>query len=295
LTFDRIFIIEGLATVAVAIVAFFLIVDWPEDAKFLTAEEKELIAYRLANDGNSGVARMDTLNAPALKRIFGDWKIWCATFIYMCVTTTGYATNFFIPTILKEFGWTSNSAQLHTIPVYVVGCFLTLGCAWWSDRIQHRYAFTIGGLSLAVIGYIILLCQGPIKTGIPIGARYMSIFFITSGNYIAQPLAVVWLANNMSGHYKRSFGAALQIGIGNVGGIIGSNIFLANEAPYYKTGYSTGMSLLLLGMVLCSVFYFGMMHENKIRDAGGRDERLSLPEDELKNLGDDHPHFRFNG
>ncbi len=281
-----------------AALGYFLIADWPEDAKFLTSEEKELIAHRLANDGHAAVARMDTLDKPAVKRIFSDWKIWVAVCIYICVTTTGYATNFFIPTILKEFGWTSASAQIHTIPVYAVGTVVTLFCAWWSDRIQHRYAFTIGGITLAVIGYIILLCQGHAgekHNPIPVGVRYMSIFFITSGNYIAQPLAVVWLANNMGGHYKRSFGAALQIGVGNVGGIIGSNIFLSNQAPYYKTGYGTGMGLLVAGAVFCSIFYFGMMRENKIRDAGGRDDRLLLPEAELKNLGDDHPSFRYNG
>jgi hypothetical protein len=129
----------------------------------------------------------------------------------------------------------------------------------------------------------------------PIGIRYMSIFFITSGNYITQPLAVVWLANNMGGHYKRSFGAALQIGIGNVGGIIGSNIYLATEAPYYRTGYGTGMALLLLGGVFCSILYFGMMWENKKRDRGERNDRLLLPKEQLENLGDDHPEFRFNG
>jgi len=77
LILPRIFIIEGLATIAFAILSFFVIVDWPEDAKFLTTEEKALIAYRLANDGNSGVARMDSLTNDALKRIFRDWKIWC--------------------------------------------------------------------------------------------------------------------------------------------------------------------------------------------------------------------------
>ncbi len=214
------------------------------------------------------------------------------------VTTTGYATNFFIPTILNQFGWVASSAQIHTIPVYVVGAVLTLFCAWWSDRIQHRYAFTMGGLTLAVVGYIILLCQGPLKgpnKGIPVGARYMAIFFVVSGNYICQPLAIVWLANNMSGHYKRSFAAALQIGIGNVGGIIGSNIFLSQEAPYYKTGYGTGMGMLLFGMLLCTVFFFGVRYENKLRDQGKRDDRLLLPREEVCNLGDDHPRFRFNG
>jgi MFS family permease len=219
------------------------------------------------------------------------------TAIYICVTTTGYSTAFFIPTILNEFGYSPSSSQLHTIPVYAVGAVLTLFVAWWSDRIQHRYAFTIGGVALATVGYIILLCQGPLKEvhRMPIGVRYLAIFFITSGNYITQPLAVVWLANNMSGHYKRSFGAAIQIGIGNVGGIIGSNIYLANQAPYYKTGYGTGMGMLLAGGVFCTIFYFGMKWENKIRDNGGRDDRLSLPREELENLGDDHPEFRFNG
>jgi len=292
-----IFIIEGIATAAVAIVAFFTIADWPEQVKFLTVREKALVAYRLANDGHTGVARMDTLNGFAVKRIFSDWKIWCATAIYICVTTTGYSTAFFIPTILNEFGYTPSETQLHTIPVYAVGAFLTLFCAWWSDRIQHRYAFTICGVALATIGYIILLCQGPLKEvhRMPIGVRYLAIFLITSGNYITQPLAVVWLANNMSGHYKRSFGAALQIGIGNVGGIIGSNIYLVKEAPMYKTGYGTGMAMLLFGGLCCTIFYFGMMWENKIRDRGGRDYRLSLPAKEVKNLGDDHPEFRFNG
>lgn len=73
----RIFIIEGLATVAVAFVAFFVIADWPENAKFLNKEEKDLLAHRLETDGNSGVARMDRLDNDALKRIFRDWKIWC--------------------------------------------------------------------------------------------------------------------------------------------------------------------------------------------------------------------------
>ncbi len=217
--------------------------------------------------------------------------------MYICVTTTGYSTAFFIPTILNEFGYSPSSSQVHTIPVYVVGTVLTLFCAWWSDRIQHRFAFTIGGVALATVGYIILLCQGPLKEAhrMPIGVRYLAIFFITSGNYITQPLIIVWLANNMSGHYKRSFGAAIQIGIGNVGGIIGSNIYLANEAPYYKTGYGTGMGMLLFGGVCCTIFYFGLKWENRIRDRGERDSRLSLPEEQLKNLGDDHPEFRFNG
>ncbi|RDW65576.1 hypothetical protein BP5796_10268 [Coleophoma crateriformis] len=293
---SMIFIIEGLATMVAAIVSFFLVPDWPEQAKFLTSEEKDMLRSRLDLDQAAGVARMDTLDKHSLRLIFRDWKIWTGTIFYVCATTTGYSTAFFIPTILNEFGYSPASAQLHTIPVYAVSFVLTLFCAWWSDRVQHRYTFTIGGLLLAVIGYIILLAQGSlhIEHRLPIGVRYAAIFFITAGNFITQPLVVVWLTNNLAGHYKRSFGAAIQIGIGNFGGIIGSNIFLPSESPYYKTGYSTGIALLLVGGILSTIQFLGMKYENMKRDNGGRDYRFSLPEEQLENLGDDHPHFRFN-
>lgn len=78
LTQSRIFIIEGLATIAFAPLAKLMIVDWPETADFLKEEEKALLALRLRQDGASGVARMDTLDRKAIFRILKDWKIWIA-------------------------------------------------------------------------------------------------------------------------------------------------------------------------------------------------------------------------
>jgi hypothetical protein len=72
----RIFIIEGLATIAFSFIAKFAIPDWPETARFLTVEEKVLLAKRLENDGGSGAARMDRLDKQALMFILKDWKIW---------------------------------------------------------------------------------------------------------------------------------------------------------------------------------------------------------------------------
>lgn len=217
--------------------------------------------------------------------------------MYMGVTTSGYSTAFFIPTILNEFGYSASEAQLHTIPIYVVCTFTTLSTAWASDRLRHRYLFLMSGIVLASIGYIMLLCQGPAKGpgAMAAGVRYLATFFVLIGVYVTQPLSIVWLTNNMGGHYKRSFGTAMQIGIGNIGGIIGSNIYLTAQAPKYHTGYSTALGMMWLCGLMCTIFYFGMMAENKKRDRGERDDRLSLPKEELENLGDDHPEFRFTG
>lgn len=69
-----IFIIEGLLTVVVSLVSKFLIVDWPHEAKFLSKEERELLARRLHDD--IGDAKMDHYDSKAARRIWTDWKIY---------------------------------------------------------------------------------------------------------------------------------------------------------------------------------------------------------------------------
>ena len=70
----RIFIIEGLITVVVAALGKWLIVDWPETAKFLNEEERTLLLKRLAAEMSE--ATMSRLDRPALRRIFLDWKLY---------------------------------------------------------------------------------------------------------------------------------------------------------------------------------------------------------------------------
>lgn len=69
-----IFILEGLATIVLAVIAKFLIVDWPESATFLTDDERALLLRRLAED--QGEAQMDKMDKKALKRTFSDPKIY---------------------------------------------------------------------------------------------------------------------------------------------------------------------------------------------------------------------------
>jgi len=44
---------EGLLTVLAGVLAVFVIADYPATCKWLTAEEREWVAFRLATDGSS--------------------------------------------------------------------------------------------------------------------------------------------------------------------------------------------------------------------------------------------------
>ncbi|QPC70580.1 hypothetical protein HYE68_001332 [Fusarium pseudograminearum] len=280
-----IFILEGLLTVIVGIIAKWWIPDWPETASFLNEEERARLVGRLADD--SGDARMDHLNKTAWKRIMSDWKIYLGTVAYFGIVNNGYAGSFFIPTILREMGYAAERAQLLTIPVYIVAAIGCLTAAFLADRLRHRYSFTMIGVVLTTVGYILLLCQ----QNIPTGARYLSLFMLVSGGYITQPVLLGWLSNTMSGHYKRSISSAVQIGLGNIGGIVASNVFFAQEAPQYWTGLGVSLGMVWVCGISCTLFYFLAIRENKRRDRGDRDDRLLGPD--AMNLGDDHPHWRY--
>lgn len=209
--------------------------------------------------------------------------------MYMGITSVGYSTSFFTPTILKQLGWTSVHAQVMSIPIYVVAAFFSLLAAYLSDRVRHRFGFIIFGICVCTIGLIVLLAQ----TSVSVSGRYTALYIVMSGGYIAQPIMLVWLANNMAGHYKRSVNAAMQIGFGNIGGIIASNIFPSNEAPRFITGYSVNIGLIWMAAIAAVVLLVTMKMENDKRILGKRDRMLQLPKEERDNLGDDHPHFRF--
>ncbi|KAK2811321.1 hypothetical protein FQN50_002197 [Emmonsiellopsis sp. PD_5] len=282
-----IFIVEGLITVVVAVISKFLIVDWPETSKFLTEDERKLLLSRLAEE-NKG-AGMSRLDKAAVKRSFSDVKIYLGILMYAGIVNSSYATSFFTPTILRQLGWTAIRAQVMTIPVFVTATVTTIIAAIFSDRLRHRFGFILAGCFVTTVGYIILFMQQHVAVGV----RYFALFAITSGAYLAHPITMTWLTNNMGGHYKRAIGSSMQIGIGNCGGLIASNVFLDHEKPLYHTGFGVSLALIWMAGVAAVVNLVYVRRENRIRDAGGRDHLYSLAEEELGNLGDDHPSFRF--
>jgi hypothetical protein len=282
---NRIFIIEGLVTVVVGFISKFWITDWPETAKFLSDSDRALLIARLSED--AGEAVMHRLDKQAARRVFRDPKIYLGTLAYFGIVNTGYAGSFFVPTIVKELGYTSAMAQVRSIPIFVVATVTALTAAWLTDRARHRYLFCIFGLCVASVGYIMLLAQEHLSAGV----KYFALFLIVPGGYITQPITLAWMSNIVSGHYKRSISSAMQIGIGNIGGIVASNIFLESESPKYPTGYGGSLGMLWVSGAACTALFILVKWENRKRERGERDYRLT--ESDADNLGDDHPHFRL--
>lgn len=83
---------------------------------------------------------------------------------------------------------------------------------------------------------------------------------------MTQPILMGWLSNNMAGHYKQSLAAAMQIGFGNCGGFVASNIFFEKEAPTYPTGFGVSLGMVWVCGVSCMGFVAWLWKENRTRE-----------------------------
>lgn len=141
----------------------------------------------------------------------------------------GYA--YFAPTIIKTYGYGSTfcsaylgplffaenltlflefETQLFSIPPWAAAFVFSMCIAFLSDKLRHRYAFTLVPMLIAIAGYAILLnINGEHHT------QYGALFLVTSGCYSAMPVIVCWFTMNLGGHRRRSIGTAWQIGFGN--------------------------------------------------------------------------------
>lgn len=154
----------------------------------------------------------------------------------------------------------------------------------------------MGGFSVAVCGFVGMLVTRRYPH-IP-GASYFFLFLVAAGLYSPFVCIVCLIGNNLAPSSKRAVGMALLISIGNLGGICGSNIFIAKQAPRYPLGFGVGLAICCCAIIMAYALRIVYRNENQKRDrmtAGKSDAeiRAMYTDQELLDMGDKSPFFRY--
>ncbi|GAB1203768.1 hypothetical protein APSETT445_002408 [Aspergillus pseudonomiae] len=286
-----VFIIEGVLTCVVAIICYFLVTDFPEDAKWLTEEEREFVREKLAAD--TGKAAPDAkLSLRDVLGVFKDYKIFIGGWMYFGQVVTAYGYAYFAPTIIKTYGYGPIKTQLYSIPPWAAAFGFSMVVAFLSDRFRHRFAFAFIPMLIAMAGYGILLnIHGEAQRHVQYGA----LFLVTMGCYSAMPVLVCWFSMNLGGHRRRSVGTAWQIGFGNIGGIISTYSFLQKDAPLYRNGYIISLSFLCFSAAMAVVYFVALWFDNRKRDRAMANGAVdSATEEQEEQEGDMALTYRYN-
>ncbi|KAG1821015.1 MFS general substrate transporter [Suillus subaureus] len=240
-----IFCLEGITTVLVALFSFFYMHNYPETAKFLTEPERLCIIDILKQDSNNLSSRFDT---QFIWQAIKDYKTYVQIIIYLGLLVPGYAIALFSPTIINELGYSAANAQLLSVPPFVAGCIYNL-----------RGPFIIGGALVSLIGYILLYCS------VRAGPSYVGACLAAAGDYPTVAVALAWAGSNAGGDLKRGVVLAMVIGLGNLGGICSSFIYI--DPPRFHIGHGTIMGFLSLSIIMSLFAMWDYNRLNKQKEA----------------------------
>lgn len=236
-----IFILEGIPAVILGIITIYYLTDRPEQAKWLTNEEKNWLISELEKD-NKGKA---SNHNHKVKETFASKRVWRLSFIYLTLVTGLYGVGFWMPTIIKGFSniLTNTQVGLITMIPYILGGIAMTLWARRSDRTNERKmhaalpplvgAFGLLGCALTTNPFLSIVMLSFVTIGI------YSIF----GPFWAIPSLFLT-------EFEAAVGIALISSIGNIGGFIGP----------YALGYvidttgSVTMGLYFLSLVLFICF-----------------------------------------
>ncbi|KAF2748700.1 MFS general substrate transporter [Sporormia fimetaria CBS 119925] len=270
-----IFIIEGILTILLSLFVFLFVPDFPEKTKILTPDEKAHLLQKLHDD--KGAQKLDLKSIDWLK-VLGDWKIWFPVLLFFCADISAASMSAFTPTILKEMGYATATAQVMIMPIWLTGIIAQITGAWLSGRIGWRAPFVLLGALLATAGWIIQLVYSQNRS-LAVGIRYFSLFAMSAGTYLQFTMIMAWLTNNLRGRASVAVGTAMVIGLGNCANFVAANVFIKDEGPFYPTGFRTGLGLTVAGAVIC-VGFVGILwvkntklEKKRARD-GGEDDQV---------------------
>jgi len=307
-----IFILEGIATVLIALLSFFFVhgklkplhlfsvdlcirtdvltsrPDFPDEAKFLSDVDRARVIRRLAMDKQAS-AKHEDFDRRYITSALVDWKTYLYAAVYMGADMPLYAFSLFLPTIISQLGYKSTTAQLLTVPPYAAAAIATIAIGFVADRTKQRGICNMLSATLGAVGFAMLL------SGSSAAVSYAGVFLAAMGIYPTIANTISWAANNVEGVYKRGVSLGIIIGWGNLCGIISSNIYRSVDAPRFLPGHGSVMAFLIIFLLAGSaLMYVLLKSENKKRLSGARDHWTDgVDENEAKFLGDKRPDFLY--
>lgn len=79
--------------------------------------------------------------------------------MYLSIAQPFYSLSLFLPSIISALGFANASASALSTPPFFLGFLTTLAVCWYSDRVKRRGIFIIAVMSVAIVGYIIIIAQ----------------------------------------------------------------------------------------------------------------------------------------
>jgi len=239
------FIIEGAPAIIFGIVTIFYLTDWPHQAKWLPADERDWLVAELEQEKQA----KQSIHSYGILQALHNREVILLTLAYFFMVTAVYGLNFWLPTIIKRLSGSRNLivTLISALP-YCVGLASILMVGWSSDKTRERRWHTALSMMTASVGLLLSVVAGNNT------ALAVSMFCLAAAG-MAGYLPGFWA---LPTSFLSGTAAAASIGLinsfGNLGGFAGPFIvgYLSRVTGSYIGGvlYLSLSALIASGLIL---------------------------------------------
>ncbi|MGF6545801.1 MFS transporter [Paraburkholderia youngii] len=241
------FIVEGLPSCVLGVIAYFYLDESPAQAKWLSASERAIVAAAVARSSAVSPDKVEH----TLRTILLDPKVYIMGFVWFTQVAGVYATAFWLPTLIKEAGVQGRfTIGIYSAIPYFVSWITLIALGHRSDRMMERrwhcaVTMAVGACGLLVAG----IAHG--NPALTIGALSVA----AAGAIAPNPL--FWA---IATDYIRGKGAAGGIAFVNCMGVLGAIVspLIIGSVKTLTNSVLGGMgimaSLMILGAVTAVTF-----------------------------------------
>ncbi|CAO3579366.1 unnamed protein product [Absidia cylindrospora] len=295
------FLLDGLFTQVIGIIAFLYLpaspskttsVLWGKKGWF-TERERKIAVTRLVLDDNTKTQQAQLVKWSDVKCLLLDTKAWThfiITFLGVMPTTP---ISTYLPTMIKSYGFDVTTANLLTVPSYIISLIVSIAVA----RISEKYGYMAWLCAFQVLwGAVGFLALEFVSDTTDRWSMYGVVLF-TAATPFYHGMHIAWMSSNLAPIGKRTLALGAIIGFANICGVPGSQIYQTSDAPRYHRGNWILAGISIACAILLIFQHFRYKYTNQSRERKWN----AMTEDEQKNYlattkdqGSDRLDFRFD-
>jgi len=247
---EWLFIVEGAATCGWAVIAFFILPDFPSNTKRLSDRERHLAITRLQEPGH--IHSEDQISSKqALLQAVKSWKVWILIAGYMVIVGSS-TLSYFYPTLVAGLGYSAVDAQFMVVPIYAVAFVAVAVTGYFGDKYPKQRGLIISSwLTCSLIAAVVICAVYNFK------ARYALLVIMAAGLWATNACALSYAASTFSDMPRETRGVALALvnALGNLAQIYGAYLFPEEDRPKYLLGFG-----VIAGMCAFGVMVYALAH-----------------------------------
>ncbi|KAJ1758828.1 hypothetical protein LPJ58_002599 [Coemansia sp. RSA 1591] len=251
-----VFILEGVITVCVSILGYFVLQDHPEKCKFLNPEEREFIQKYKQREGTLGGSQK--LAARDVFKVLGDWQVWVMMGATFAACEACGSVSVFAPELINELGFTAAQAQAMSALPSACGAIAMVFIGRFVRMCGSHWLAGTSALATALVGSVMMIST----LNVPV--RIIGLCLTGAGGFAGLGIFPGWnITANSQSVAASAVASGLTVFFGASSGFVLSNVFINSDAPRFAIGHSVNIGIMALGITSCVVTRVSMGRRNR--------------------------------